>query len=200
MYYIEKIEACAKKYRVLLANGDHFLLYGKDLRNFSLAENEWIEDITYSELMACLLSRGKERAYYLLGARSYSVAEIRRKLVTDGYPDSVIDEIISGLQSYRYLDDGQYGKQVVKSKKLKSKKEITQLLYQKGIQKEDITYALEDFDEEENLRHFIDKKIRDKVLDEAKIQKVIRACVSHGYNYELARRILMNRMEQDQSD
>ena len=92
-----------------------------------------------------LLLKGKKRALRLLERKDYSRKELIDKLVKDGYEQTMIEQIISYVDSYHYLDDSRVAGSFIRGKKeYKSKREIEMLLKQKGISDEEILMAMEE--------------------------------------------------------
>lgn len=91
-----------------------------------------------------LLLKGKKRALRLLERKDYSRKELKERLLKDGYEDAMVEQIISYVDSYHYLDDVRVAGSFIRGRKEhKSKKELEYLLKQKGISEEDISCAME---------------------------------------------------------
>lgn len=188
---IEKIEEGRKKHIVYFAGVGPVALYPSEIREFSVEEGKSISDVSFEKLIESVLQRGKERAYYLLGRREHSCVELRDKLSSEGYPPSVVGQILETLFEYHYLDDERYGIHFVRRHNQKSRRELQMLLSQKGVGK-DIQEQVftETLDEEENLRRLLLKKTGGREIKKEDTLKLYRCCVSHGYSYELVRKVL----------
>lgn len=129
------------------------VLYKGDLRRYGLKEGGEITDKQVFLLMEEMLpKRARERCLKLLQSRDYTEGEIRKKLISDGYPKEVIDKSVDFLKGYDYLNDSRYIRLYYQSKSCrKSKKQIILDLQQKGIGKELIVTVLAEIvPEEEN--------------------------------------------------
>ncbi|MBE5950309.1 MAG: regulatory protein RecX [Lachnospiraceae bacterium] len=92
-----------------------------------------------------LLKRGKKRAMHLLEKKDYSRKELNDKLVKGEYPEEIIAEIFTYLDSFHYLDDLRVAGNFIRNRKeQKSKRELEYLLKQKGISEEDILVAMKE--------------------------------------------------------
>lgn len=189
--YIEKIHEGKKKHTVHFAGAEPVALYPSEIRDFSVEEGESISDASYEELLGRVFQRGKERAYYLLGRREYSCTELRDKLYSEGYPLSIVGQIIAILYEYHYLDDERCGIHFVKGHNQKSRRELQMLLSQKGIGKDIQEWVFaQELDEEDNLRRLLFKKTGGQEVKKEDTPKLYRYCISHGYSYELVRKVL----------
>ena len=83
--------------------------------------------------------RAKLRCMHLLEKRDYTEKELRQKLMTGKteYTEEQIDAAIAYVKSFHYVDDGRYAcKYIEAMQSRKSRKQIEQELYQKGVAKE----------------------------------------------------------------
>lgn len=201
--YVSKIcpqPDCKNKYRVVLEDSSSFLLYGKELKRFELAEEKDLPDEKLREIYSILYKRGKERAFYLLQSRAKSTEEMRQSLHKNGYPQCIVEKIINMLYEYDLLNDLRYATDFVQSKRLKSRNQLIRELRLKGIDKEIITEVLAKNGENDLqvLRMQIKKKLRGKIFDEKEKQKCIRSFSNRGFAYEDIRQVLyeMRQFEQ----
>ncbi len=88
-----------------------------------------------------------EYALYLLSRRPRTVRELEIALKKRGVEQSKIEEIIEKLKDWRYLDDKSYAEEYVKfkMKKLYGPSYIRSELMKKGVKREIIDEALEEF-------------------------------------------------------
>ena len=152
-----KIEEFSKtKSKVIIEETEPLVLYKADLRRYHIQEGINLEKKQINVLLEEILPyRAKARCMKLLQSRDYTEYEIRKKLITDGYPDFVINEAVDYLYGYHYLDDIRYVKLYYQSKNCKkSKKQIIMELQRKGIAKETITSVLQEVIGEEGKDDF----------------------------------------------
>ena len=156
-----------------------FDLYKKILTNdeFNRAKNFALNKISYSQK---------------------STYEIRQKLREKKFSEQVIDDIITYLDSYGFLDDEGYVKSYIRDKDeiaRWSRGKIRYMLKGKHIDEnliEDYIYLIDDARELEKARFFADKKIRDDFSFENRT-KVFRHLASKGFDIDIINQVLDER-------
>ncbi|SHF03225.1 regulatory protein [Caldanaerobius fijiensis DSM 17918] len=106
------------------------------------------------------------------------------------YDSEVIDQCISMLCAYNYIDDEEYCKHYIEysKEKLKSMKQIYYELMQKGVDKHIITKYLIDYDENEIIFKLLNKKsLWERYRDE---HKIINYLLRKGFQYENIKKVL----------
>ena len=128
-------EISKSKVQIMIDNEFAFVLYKGELRSYHLKEHQEIEIDVYEELMRVVLpKRAKLRAMNLLKARAYTTKQLRDKLKDGGYPLQIIEEALSYVSSYGYLNDERYTEEYIEyHKETKSRTQIMQALIRKGI-------------------------------------------------------------------
>lgn len=169
---INEIQEFSKtKCKLIFEDFSAIVLYKKDLKRYSLSEGTEVSDKQMKLLMKEILPyRAKSRCMKLLQSKDYTETEIRGKLHTDGYPETVIEIAVAYLYSFHYLDDARYAEAYYRSRCLKkSRKQIIIELQQKGINKELIFDTLErvcsDAPEEDELQCISKLLIKKKYSD-----------------------------------
>lgn len=169
---INEIQEFSKtKCKLIFEDFSAIVLYKKDLKRYSLLEGTEVSDKQMKLLMEEILPyRAKSRCMKLLQSKDYTETEIRGKLHTDGYPETVIEIAVAYLYSFHYLDDARYAEAYYRSRCLKkSRKQIIIELQQKGINKELIFDTLErvcsDAPEEDELQCISKLLIKKKYSD-----------------------------------
>lgn len=135
-------------------------------------------------------ARLKAEAYCSLTERC--TEEVLRKLEQWGAPATSYESIIEYLKKERYIDEQRYAKAFVRDKyrfNQWGRKKIAQALGMKHISSGEISYALEEIDEDEYdsiLTSLLQKKYRGiKASSEfERTGKVVRFAASHGYEME----------------
>ena len=108
--------------------------------------------------------RAKLRCMHLLEKRDYTEKELRQKLTAGNteYTQEEMDIAIDYVKSFRYVDDGKYAcKYIEAMRSRKSRRQIEQELYQKGVDKELIQEAFEvtgEVPEEEQIARWMEKR------------------------------------------
>lgn len=140
-------EAVTKtKYKVYIDGQFAFVLYKGELSRYQVQEGREITKETCDRIRGeVLVKRAKLRAMHLLNAMGRTESQLREKLTQGGYPEDVVDEALSYVKSFGYVDDVNYARSFTDSRKdKKSRREIEMLLKGKGISEEDIEKAMEE--------------------------------------------------------
>lgn len=178
-----------------------FLLYKGEVKKFHLKENDMISEDTYDEILELLYKRARERALYILDSSYKTESQIREKLRDGFYPTKIIDRVIDYLIHYDLINDKRYAAMYIEFKaSSRSKKQIVQDLYVKGVAREIIDSAFEesDYSNEDSLSKIIEKKIsRYNLNEQSDIQKFYRYLVGKGYGYNDVKRALSRYISED---
>lgn len=193
---VTKTEAVAKtRYRVYIDGQFAFVLYKSELSRYQVREGQELGEGIYEKIRAeVLVKRAKIRAMHLLNAMGRTEAQLRMKLGQGGYPEDVVDEALSYVKSFGYVDNLNYARSFIAGRKeKKSRKEIFMLLKGKGVSEEEIGQAMEECYEEEDCAAAI-QKIMDKRgydpdrADYKERQKIMAYLVRKGFPYEDVRK------------
>ena len=143
--WIEKIEQQKKKQLVWAEGEIQFACYAKELVSFEVQEQtEWPEEEWERFQQEILLPRAKRRVLYILQSAARSEAWLVEKLKSEYYPEVVIEQTMDYVKSFHYVDDRRMAESYIRCRlKEKSRKEIEQQLYGKGIAKEVVREAFE---------------------------------------------------------
>lgn len=189
---VTKTEAVTKtKYKVYIDGQFAFVLYKGELSRYRIGEGEELPVQTYEEICEEVLAkRAKLRAMHLLNVMGRTELQLREKLEQGGYPERVIEEALSYVKSFGYVDDENYAKNFADSRKdRKSRKEIEMLLKRKGISAEIIDSALRECYEEDTSVSAIRKLMRKRhyLPGEASYeekQKMTAYFMRKGFSYD----------------
>ena len=126
------------RYKIEIEEHTCFVLYKKELRTYRIKEGERISDTALHEILSEILpKRAKLRSMNLLKGREYTERQLREKLKLGLYPEAVIDEAVTYVKSFHYLDDRRYAKDyILYYSESRSRGRIEQDLCRKGIAKE----------------------------------------------------------------
>jgi regulatory protein len=93
----------------------------------------------------------RDAAAKYLASRARSTGEMKTHLKSKGYEDGEIAAVIADFLDYGYLDDEDYCRQYIKYafSKGKGPLRVKQELAKKGISRDTIAFALEDYEMEE---------------------------------------------------
>ena len=146
------VEFDKKRCKVFIDGEFAFLLYKGELRDFGIKTQENISDATYKEIIeGVLCKRCKLRAMNLLQKKDYTEKQLRDKLAEGLYPCELIDDAISYVKMYKYLDDERYVRDYIAYHiSTRSKNRIVQDLVKKGIGKDMLMKVMEELYDEES--------------------------------------------------
>lgn len=210
---IVKIEELDKvRRKVYLEEGQFFWLYRKDILEYDLKENSDIEEELYELILKeKVLLYAKKKVLELLERMDRTEQELKNKLLLRNFPSDIIDEAILYAKQFHYVDDLRYAIHFIQAKSsVKSKKQICYMLYQKGIAKECIEQAYQEFmagdlsdcseheDELKNLNpeiaaihKIINRKGKPiKELTREELQKLTASLYRKGFSNESIRTVL----------
>ncbi len=162
MYITHTEMVNTKKTKIIFDNGVECICFGSEIRKFDLTVDAYISEEAYKELMQeYILKRAKKKAMDLLIRSDKTEKELRDKLKRECFPDFTIDETLSFLHSYHYInEDSQLERYIRYHGKGKSRMYLKQELKKKGFDGEKIGYYLDKFhNEEEELAYVIKKKV-----------------------------------------
>ena len=187
------------KVKVRFEGGVDLCLYKKECSRFGIEEGiDFLEEDYERLLSEVLIPRAKRRAMHLLEKQDRTRANLSQKLFESGYPYEAIEEALSYVESYHYIDDSRYAKNYVRyHQDRKSKKKIYEDLLKKGISKELILAAIEEeyfASEEEMILTLLDKRHYDlKTADFKEKSKMYRFLLGRGFRADDIDRILSKR-------
>ena len=153
-----------KRKRIILEDSSSFCLYNKEIKNLELEIDDQITEEKWIKIEEILEKRAKERVLYLLNDMDKTEYEVSEKLKAGFYPQEIIDNTISYLKSYHYIDDDRFARQYIEQKKDSlSYRQLMQKLMNKGISKEILNEILEE--KEDGELEALDKLLRKKNVD-----------------------------------
>lgn len=194
---VTKIEAITKtKYRIEIDEEFAFVLYKGELSQYRITEGNEIAEEQYQTIRKdVVLKRAKLRAMHLLTDMARTEAGLRQKLKQNLYPEDIVEEALTYVKSFGYVDDYRYAENYIISKKeSRSRKEIYAKLCEKGVSKDLIALAFENC-YEDGEREAICQLIRKKNIDienatEKELNKLYGYLARKGFRYEDIRHCL----------
>ncbi|MDE5967195.1 MAG: recombination regulator RecX [Lachnospiraceae bacterium] len=181
-------ETTGKRIKIYLDDTFAFVLYPQDIKRYHIAESR---EIGREELSAIyqetILRRARQKAMKLLLRMDYSEYGMRQRLKRDLYPDQAIQDTISFLYEYHYLDDVRYAEHYIRAKgDSYGYAELRQRLLGQGIDTDTIqqVYADLKLDEDGVLREQMKKKLSGKQsLSEKERNRWIAYFMRRGFSY-----------------
>ena len=200
---VTRIEELNKsRCKVVIEQEFAFVLYKGELRLYHVREGEELSENSYNAIMTEVLpKRAKLRAMNLLQKREYTTSQLRDKLRQGFYPEAVLEEALDYVASFHYTDDLRYATDYIRcNEQTRSRKRIEQDLQGKGISKDLIKAAWEDWeelggvqDEEMMIRRLLAKRGYDAdAADYSRRQKEAAFLMRKGFSGESIRRVLQN--------
>lgn len=195
---VTRIEAVTKtKYKVYLDGKFAFVLYKGELSRYGITVDQEISDNVYNEIVnVVLVKRAKLRAMHLLNDMGRTESQLRQKLKQCDYPDTVIEEAVRYVKSFGYINDKEYARSYISSRKdRKSKKELYVQLSQKGIDVQTLEEIFEECYDSDTAKEAIISIIRKKKydlnnLDLKEKYKIMGYLTRKGFKYEDIRQVL----------
>lgn len=192
MMTVSKIEPLSKsRYKVFIEGQFAFTLYKGELSRYHIAEDNRIDEEVYDILRKLVIKRAKLRAMHLLSDMGRTESQLRTKLKQGGYSDEAVEEAIRYVKSFGYINDAEYVRSFIDSRKeKKSKKEIYAALKQKGVDSDIIEQVFEEMDYgEEDSRQAIEALMRKRnynpdSADLKEKQKLMGYLMRKGFRYE----------------
>lgn len=195
---VTKIEAVTKtRFKVYIDEKFAFVLYKGELSRYHVAVGQEIENKIYDKICKeVILKRAKLRALHLLNDMGRTESQLRQKLKQDHYTDEMIEEAIAYVKSFGYINDADYARNFVESRKdRKSKKELYAQMIQKGLDKDVIEQAFLECYEKEDARDAIVELLRKKKYDPETAdwkdtQKILGFLTRKGFGYDDIRQVI----------
>ena len=189
---ITNIEAATNaKYKVYIDGEYAFILYKKELSRYHIAAGQELEEGVWQKIRTEVIGkRAKLRALHLLNDMGRTEAQLRQKLERDGYTTDVVEEAVSYVKSFGYINDENYARIYIDNRKnRKSRKEIFANLLQKGIDREVVERVFEECYEGEDARKAIAQILKKKhydpeTADRKETQKILGYLSRKGFGYE----------------
>lgn len=139
------------------------------------------------------LEIAKRRAMHLLAARDYGRNELYKKLLNN-YSEKTAITVTEMMTQYGYIDDERYAKKLAKTYieiRKYGKKRAALMMREKGLDRDTIEAALEDYDNEAITseiiallkKKYIDRLFLEGLEGKKEMQKVIAALARRGYSY-----------------
>ena len=182
---IEKLDK--GKYCISFETGIRCLVYGYEIRGMKLEEDSYISEEQYQHIVNEIVGRrAKKRAMHLLERMDRTEQQLREKLILSEYPEQCIEDAISYVKSFHYLDDSRYAENFTRySKEKLSRQQIKQKLMNKGVSREVIENAIEseyDAEESQHIRQLLEKKHFDNErCDEGEFRRVYQYLLRRGF-------------------
>ena len=175
------------RYLVLLEDESIFPLYAKELEEFGIKEEGYLGEREIEKILHEILpKRSKLCAMHFLQSTDRTEYQLRKKLESLFYPEDIIEEAVSYVKKFHYIDDMRYAVNYLECHKdSKSMRQLEQELYKKGISRETFQEAAErsEFPEAtEQIRYWLEKKhYTGQGAEKKETEKICRFLLRKGY-------------------
>ncbi|MGL5901700.1 MAG: regulatory protein RecX [Cetobacterium sp.] len=178
------------KNNYLFENGLNIGLNNEIVNEYDLKKRE---ELSHEEYLKVLELAALSTSYYYLSKRDYTKKEIYTKLLQKYWEKIPVLKVVNKLEILQYIDDLEYAKTYIKTKK-GSRKKIEYDLKLKGITSEILVEVLSLYDESEELEELA--RAWDK-LGERDEQKKIASLMRKGYSYGNIKKIMNQKQEEE---
>lgn len=148
------------------------------------------KEVQHDELEEVVYESEKRSAFDkiagLISRQMYSERDIKNKLLKYGYSANVILGAINLAKEYGHISDKTFAKSFVSSKPLKSRMELKNALFQKGICEDEIASALQSVDknaEDERAGILASKYMKNKIADQKTLASLYAFLQRKGFGY-----------------
>jgi len=149
---------------------------------------EQLEEIQQQSEQSVAFSKSLD----FLSSRMRSEAEIKKYLAGKGYLPLTIENTISKLKEYSYINDEEFANQLIRSYPSLGQAALKQKLIQKGVPQNTIKSFLESIDaesEEEKAEIIAKKYLKNRINSKNIKQKLNNHLISKGFSFEIASKL-----------
>ncbi len=207
MVVTDIVEYTKSRYKVYIDQEFAFVLYKGELRIYGVCKDKELDRETYGRLMTEVLpKRAKLRCMNLLKSREYTRWQLGDKLRQGHYPETVIEEALGYVASYKYIDDDRYALNYIRyHSDTKSRRNLELALMKKGIDKETVRRAWIAWEEEGNrqdegsqIKKLLEKRKFDaRKADAKEIQRTYAFLMRRGFSPDVIRKFVKNDRNDD---
>lgn len=155
------------------------------------------KEISKEELSETILESEKSSAFEkianLVSKQMYSERDLRLKLKKYGYSDEPMNRAIALAKDYHYISDKDFARALVESKPLKSKQELKNALFQKGICSSFAENALSLVSEEDEFQRakiLAEKYLKNKELCQKTFVNLYNFLFRKGFSSSVVKKVL----------
>ena len=159
------------------------------LAQFGLQKGMEFTEEEYEDLLEkTQYKKARDRAFKLLGYKSYTRWLLRQRLLQEEFPEEVVLDVLDRLEELGLIDDLDYAVRcstdLLHLKKY-SLSRVRQELRHRGVEDADIEEALSQVENDplEQIRQVIEKKYRSALADEKGRRRAVNGLLRLGYGY-----------------
>lgn len=168
---------------------DQIALFKAGLKVGKEVSKEELEQVVFESEK----SSAFEKIANLVSKQLYSERDLRNKLKNYGYQDAPIDGAIALAKEYRYISDKEYARALVESKPLKSRLELKNALFQKGICSsfaENALSAVSEEDEFSRAEILAEKYLKNKEKNQKTFASLYNFLLRKGFSSSQIKKVL----------
>ncbi|MBP8639997.1 MAG: regulatory protein RecX [Oscillospiraceae bacterium] len=188
MTITELREISTGKFAVGFSDGSELKLSLDIVADLSLYRGKELDDDEFSSLKSkAELSKCKERALRIIGARPLSKKELFDRLLEKGETYENAEECIDWLSKLRYLDDAQYAGMIVRHYAAKGYgiQKVKSELYRHGVPKPLWDEAIEEMPETDDKAYeLLCRKLKSGEPDRAELKKATDMLFRRGFTWD----------------
>ncbi len=181
--------------KISLSNGDEYFIDNDIVAEASLFVGM---DITDGELQELVFKsdyrRAKQRALWYLDRMDYTEKGLFDKLIKAGFERHATAEVLAYFCEIGLIDDHRFAERLAErySQANKSKREILNKLYQKGVPLDIAREVLSETETDEvaQIKALIEKKYAYKLSDKASFDKTFAALARKGFSFSAIKEAL----------
>lgn len=132
--------------------------------------------------------KARDYALWLLSRQAYPSMKLKRKLLSKGYTQETVEQVLHYCIDRGYLCDLSWSESFVRVQQAKKygPSTIRQKLYMQGISKDLVDQVLQEVPKGlEQIKYLLETRYRNKNLEDSKErQKVIQSLLRRGYEYQ----------------
>lgn len=183
---IERIEKSGKyKVRVTFDSEETLFLSVKALKRLGFNEGQEFSEESYDSLLKDeVYPLARKKALDILVRSDRTEKELRERLSYAGFADDAVNQAITYVKGFRYINDGRYAENFTEYRAANmSNLRLRQELRQRGIEDVVIEECLGMRDEEEILKKQIYRKLDfTDISDEKKLKKIRDSFYRKGFS------------------
>lgn len=140
-----------------------FWLYTAEAKSLSIEEGTELSEEEYQYILHEIIGkRATKRAMHILERQERTEYQLREKLMQSDYPKEAIEDAVSYLKRYHYLDDERYARTFIHyHQEGRSRMRLQNDLMRRGVPRDVIAMSMEEefsSDERAQIRRLLEKK------------------------------------------
>lgn len=162
-------------------------LYTTEAKDLSIEEDAELSEEQYQHILHEIIGkRATKRAMHILELQERTEHQLREKLIQSEYPKEAIEDAVSYLKRYHYLDDERYARTFIRyHQEGRSRMRLQNDLMRRGVPRDIIAMSMEEefaSDERAQIRRLLEKKnFSPDVADRNETRKIYQFLMRKGF-------------------